>query len=191
MISHGYWLSLKGQRGGDVQGAARKGRGSNRAMRRFSNRAAIASARRPKPKLQWGWGSIVTAQRPFCGGVGVRIAPCAAIASARRPNIAAGLGFHCERPAPKLQWGRGSNRAMCGDCERPTPKAQVAVGLGFHRDRPAPILRWGRGSNRAMCGDCERPAPKYSLWILGDQNYRRGDNYKVCSPPTVRYCSEG
>ena len=62
MISHGYWLSLKGQRGGDVQGAARIGSG-------FESRyAVIASARcLNTPYGFWGTkiigGGIIVRQR--------------------------------------------------------------------------------------------------------------------------------
>ena len=62
MISHGYWLSLKGQRGGDVQGTARIGSGFE------SRHAVIASARcLSTPYGFWGTkiieGGIIVRQR--------------------------------------------------------------------------------------------------------------------------------
>ena len=62
MISHRYWLSLKGQRGGDVQGAARIGSGFE------SRHAVIASARcLNTPYGFWGTkiigGGIIIRQR--------------------------------------------------------------------------------------------------------------------------------
>ena len=62
MISHGYWLSLKGQREGDVQGTARIGSGFE------SRHAVIASARcLNTPYGFWGTkiigGGIIIRQR--------------------------------------------------------------------------------------------------------------------------------
>ena len=78
---------------------------------------------RSTPKLQRGWGSIVTAQRPILQwGRGSNRAICG---DCERPTpkaqVAVGLGFHCDRPAPILQWGRGSNRAIASARRPSTP----------------------------------------------------------------------